>query len=430
MTSNRPRLFYGWLIVFVSAVGLFLGAPLAVFSFSVFFKSLVVNFHASRAAVSFAFSIFNVVGALWLPGTGMLIDRFGAKRVILVSTLLFGLILCSALWVGSGLWQLYLFFALLGIAMASGPAPVPYAVVISHWFDRHRGLALGVSMMGIGIGSIVVPMLAQRLIAMFGWRMAFAIFGAAVLLIPLPTIAALLQNDPAQRALQADGDAKIPGSSLPPQEKQGLSWHDIWHHPTFWILICTFSLAGAGVHGAVLHMSAIFTDRGVTAERAAIATSLVGAGALLGRLTSGYLLDRIFAPRVAILFYGATALGMAILSAGNIGNIALAASFLVGLGMGAEVETMGYMISRYFGLRAFGTAYGYAFGSYMLAGAAGVLLMGAGYDRFHSYAVPLAGFCGAMLLTLILLTRLGPYLYGVEAKPNQPIKPLEVPSTA
>jgi MFS family permease len=430
MNSKRPRLFYGWLIVFVSAVGLFLGAPLAVFSFSVFFKSLVVDFHASRAAVSFAFSLFNFVGALWLPATGALIDRFGAKRVILVSTLLFSLVLCSALWVGSGLWQLYLFFALLGIAMASGPAPVPYGVVISHWFDRHRGLALGLSMMGIGIGSIVVPMLAQRLVTMFGWRMAFAIFGVAVLLLPLPVITALLQNDPAQRALQADGDAKIPGSPLPPQNKPGLSWPEILHRPTFWVLICIFSLAGAGVHGAVLHMSAIFTDRGVTAEHAAIATSLVGAGALLGRVASGYLLDRIFAPRVAILFYGATALGMATLSARNIGNVALAASLLVGLGMGAEVETMGYMISRYFGLRAFGTAYGYAFGSYMLAGAAGVLLMGAGFDRFHSYTIPLAGFCAAMLLTLILLTRLGPYQYGVEAKPNHPIRPLEVPSSA
>jgi MFS family permease len=428
MTSKRPRLFYGWLIVFVSAVGLFLGAPLMVFSFSVFFKSLVLDFHASRAAVSFAFSLFNLVGAFWLPGTGVLIDRFGAKRVILVSTLLFGLILCSAWWVGSGLWQLYLLFAVLGIAMSSGPAPVPYGVVVSHWFDRHRGLALGLSMMGIGIGSIVVPMLAQRLITMFGWRMTFVIFGAAVLLLPLPVIAALLQNDPRQRGLRPDGDDSSPASQLPQQDKQGMTWHEIWHSSTFWIMICVFTLAGAGVHGAILHLSAIFTDRGVTAERAALATSLVGAGALFGRLCSGYLLDRLFAPRVAILFYAATTLGMAILSAGSIGNIALVASFLVGCGMGAEVETMGYMISRYFGLRAFGTAYGHAFGSYMLAGAAGVLLMGAGYDRFHSYAVPLAGFCGAMLLTLLLLTRLGPYRYGVEAESTPPIKPLEVPS--
>ncbi|MCU1251815.1 MAG: transporter [Edaphobacter sp.] len=428
MTSKRPRLFYGWLIVFVSAVGLFLGAPLMVFSFSVFFKSLVLDFHASRAAVSFAFSLFNFVGAFWLPGTGVLIDRFGAKRVILVSTLLFGLILCSAWWVGSGLWQLYLLFAVLGIAMSSGPAPVPYGVVVSHWFDRHRGLALGLSMMGIGIGSIVVPMLAQRLITMFGWRMTFVIFGAAVLLLPLPVIAALLQNDPRQRGLRPDGDDSSPASQLPQQDKQGMTWHEIWHSSTFWIMICVFTLAGAGVHGAILHLSAIFTDRGVTAERAALATSLVGAGALFGRLCSGYLLDRLFAPRVAILFYAATTLGMAILSAGSIGNLALVASFLVGCGMGAEVETMGYMISRYFGLRAFGTAYGHAFASYMLAGSAGVLLMGAGYDRFHSYAVPLAGFCGAMLLTLLLLTRLGPYRYGVEAESTPPIKPLEVPS--
>ena len=214
MISKQPRIFYGWLIVFLSALGLFLGAPLAVFSFSVFFKSLVVDFHASRAAVSFAFSLFNLVGALWLPGTGMLIDRFGAKRVILVSTLLFGLVLCSALWVGGGLWQLYLFYAVLGLAMASGPAPVPYGVVISHWFDRHRGLALGMSMMGIGIGSIVVPILAQRLITMFGWRMAFAIFGAAVLLLSLPVIAALLQNDPRQRGLEPDGDEKGPDVTI------------------------------------------------------------------------------------------------------------------------------------------------------------------------------------------------------------------------
>ena len=209
-----------------------------------------------------------------------------------------------------------------------------------------------------------------------------------------------------------------------------MTWHEIWHSPTFWILISIFSLAGACVHGAVLHISAIFTDRGVTPERAAIATSLVGIAVMLGRLASGYLLDRLFAPRVAILFYSATALGTAILCAGTAGTLSLVAAFLVGLGMGCEVESMAYMISRYFGLTAFGTAYGHAFGAFMLAGAAGVFLMGAGYDRFHSYTIPLAGLCGAMVLALLLLASLGPYRYGVEAKSTQPIEPLEVPSGA
>jgi MFS family permease len=425
---HRP--FYGWLIVFVSAVGLFLGAPLFVFSFGVFFKSLVLDFHASRAAVSFAFSLFNLVGALWLPCTGVLIDRFGAKRVILVSTLLYGLALCSAWWLGTGLWQLYLLFALLGVAMASGPAPVPYGVVISHWFNRHRGLALGLSMMGIGIGSVVVPILAQHLITSFGWRAALTIFGGAVLLLPLPVVAALLQNDPAQRGLQPDGDEKTPASTLLPQDQQGLSWHEIWHSQIFWVLITIFSLAGASVHGAVLHISAIFTDRGITAERAAMATSLVGAAVIAGRLSAGYLLDRLFAPRVAILFYSATALGIAILCTRTNGTLALIAAFLVGIGMGAEVESMGYMISRYFGLAAFGTAYGHAFAAFMIAGSAGVYLMGAGYDHFHSYTVPLAGLGAAMVLALVLLSRLGPYRYGVEAETIQPIKTMEVPSGA
>jgi MFS family permease len=431
MIGRRPRIFYGWLIVFVSAIGLFLGPPLMVFSFSVFFKSLVVDFHANRAAVSFAFSLFNAVGALLIPCIGMLIDRFGAKRVILLFTLLYGIGLCSALWVGSALWQLYLLFTALGVAMASGPSPVPYGVVISHWFNRYRGFALGLSMMGIGVGSVVVPILTQRLIASFGWRTAFAIFGGAVILLPLPVLAALLQNDPEQHGLLPDGDEKSPVSRVEPQEKQGLTWHEIWHSSAFWMLICIFSLAGASVHGAALHMSAIFTDRGVSATRAAVATSLVGIAVMLGRVTSGYLLDRLFAPRVAILFYSATALGIAILCGGSSGSLALVASFLIGLGMGAEVESMAYMMTRYFGLQSFGTAYGHAFGAFMLSGAAGVFLMGAGYDRFHSYTVPLAALGLAMVFALVLLARLGPYRYGVEEKPpHQPIKPIEVPSGA
>jgi MFS family permease len=428
MIRKQPRLFYGWLIVLVCAIGLFLGAPLMIFSFSVFFKPLVVDFHASRAGVSFAFSLFNTVGAFWLPGTGMLIDRFGAKRVVLVSTLVYGLILCCAPLVGSGLWQLYVLFTILGIAMSSGPAPVSHGVVISHWFDRHRGLALGLAMMGIGVGAVVVPIFTERLEAHFGWRMMFAIFGGATLLVPLPIMAILLQNDPKERGLRPDGDEGSPALHVAQADKQGLSWNEIWHSRTFWMMICIFTLAGASVHGAILHMFSIFTDRAISAERAALVTSLVGAAVMVGRLGSGLMLDHIFAPRVAIVFYGTAAVGMGILCAGIGGNVAFVAAFLVGLGMGAEVETMGYMISRYFGLRAFGTAYGHAFGAFMISGAAGVTLMGAGYDHFHSYAAPLAGFCAAMILVLILLTRLGPYAFGVEAETIPAMEPVQVPS--
>ena len=125
MTSKRPRIFYGWLIVFLSALGLFLGPPLMVFSFSVFFKSLVADFHASRASVSFAFSLFNFVGALWIPATGFLIDRLGAKRVILASTLLYGVVLCSALWVGAVCGSFIFFLQSSGSRWLAAPHPFP-----------------------------------------------------------------------------------------------------------------------------------------------------------------------------------------------------------------------------------------------------------------------------------------------------------------
>jgi len=421
---TRPRVFYGWLIVVVSALGLFFGAPLVVFSFSVFFKPLVEGFHASRAAVSFAFSVSNFIGALWLPFTGMLIDRFGAKRVIFVSTAVFGLVLCFALRIGSGIWQLYLFYSILGIAMAGGPSPVPFNAMVSHWFDRRRGLALGVSMSGIGLGSIIVPVLAQRLIAVYNWRTAFAIFGAAVLLLPTPAVAAFLKDDPAQLGLQPDGDTS-PASTRSPQTATGLTWHEIWREPTFWLLLCIFSLTGASVHGVALHLSAILTDRSVTPERSALAVSLIGVAVMLARLTSGYLMDFVFAPRVAILFYSATALGIAMLATGISGSLTLLAAFLAGLGMGCEVETMGYMVSRYFGLRAFGRAYGIAFGAFMTAGSAGVLLMGVAYDHFHSYTLMLAALATFIVVAILLLTRLGPYRFGIEPRLEPPMPPPE-----
>ncbi len=429
MSARRP-LFYGWFIVLVSAIGLFLGAPLLVFSFSIFFKPLVDTFHAGRAAVSLAFSLFNFIGALWLPATGVLIDRFGPKRVILISTIIFGAVLCSTLWVGASLWQLYLLFGVLGIAMSSGPAPVPYGAVISHWFDRRRGLALSLCMMGIGTGSMIVPFLSHRLINAYNWRIAFAIFGAAVLLLPTPAIALFLKDDPAQLGVHPDGDTKATAPCASTEHALGLTWPEIWHSSTFWLLISIFMLVGLCTMGCVLHLSAILTDRGITADHAALATSIVGAAILIGRLAPGYLMDIFFAPRVSMLFFGATSLGTAMLCTNIHGNLILLASFLIGLATGAEAETLGYMVSRYFGLRCFATSYGVAFGAFMTAGSLGVLIMGAAYDHFHSYTVPLIALTAAMLIAVTLLSFLGPYRFAAEPRPHEPPLPLELPAHA
>jgi MFS family permease len=383
---------------------------IVVLSFGVFFKPLSQYFHASRAAISLAFTLHGLVSAVCVPLIGRLIDCFGARRVILTGTSIFGLVLLSSGLVGASITYLYLFYLALGLVSGT-TSPVPYGVIVSRWFDRQRGLALGLMAFGLGLGAIAMPLVAQRLIATFGWRATYATFGCAALLISLPVVAAFLGEDPRQKGMWPDGIVPTQSVEHDKRHHEGLSWRDTWHHPTFWLLNCAFFLAGASMFACVLHMPALLTDRGVSSQGAAVASSVVGVALLIGRIGAGYLLDRIFAPRLAMLLFGGSAVGIALLLAGSMGKLALVGAFLVGVGMGAEVDIIAYLMSRYFGLRALGTAFGYGFGSYAFGGALGVLLMGVGFDLTHSYTVPLAGFFIAMVLAAGLMPRLGPYQY-------------------
>jgi MFS family permease len=392
-----------------------------VLAFGVFFKPLSQEYHAGRGAISFAFTLQNLAAALFAPLTGRLVDRFGARKVILPGTAIFGVMLLSSKMLGGKLWYFYVFLAVLGIIQGC-TSPVSYSVVVSHWFNRRRGLGLGLMMLGIGIGAIVVPFAAQRLIAMFGWRAAYATCGGAVLAIVLPIAAAFLRNDPKDKGLLPDGIAGAHENTKPTADVrtsvEGLTWQETWHSSTFWLLVSSFFLAGASVHACVLHMPALLTDRGVSAQTAAAASSVVGLALMIARVGTGYLLDRFFAPRLATFFFCVAAAGIAVLMFGAAARIALGAAFLIGMGMGAEGDIIAYSLSRYFGLKAFGTAYGYAFGAYVLAGALGTLLMGVGFDFTHAYTVPLAGFLVVMLTAAGLMTRLGPYRYAA-AQPHE-----------
>jgi MFS family permease len=413
MSNDRPRVFYGWWVVLTVALALFLGPPpIMVFSFGVFLKALSGEFHSGRAAVSLGFTLHNLAGALCAPLAGRLVDRFGGRRVILPSTAIFGTILLSSQFCSGKISQLYVFYLAAGM-IGSGAGPVVYGIVASHWFERRRGLALGLMMFGLGAGALVMPSLAQRLIAHFGWRGAYAAIGAAVLIISLPVMAVFLKDTPQRMGLLPDGTTRVRTPTVGEDLDQGLTWHDAWNTWTFWLLLCAFILVSASVQGCFIHMAAMLSDRGSTPEASALATSLVGAALLIGRVGTGYLLDRFFAPRIAALAFGAAAVGIALLWATSAIAPAFAAAFLVGLGLGAEVDIIAFLTSRYFGLRSFGVIYGFIFAGFGLAGGLGVYLMGAAFDVRGSYTLPLAAFFIATLVAVLLMSQLGPYRYRV-----------------
>ncbi|MFZ1034762.1 MAG: MFS transporter [Candidatus Acidiferrales bacterium] len=413
MSNDRPRVFYGWWVVLTVALALFLGPPpIMVFSFGVFLKALSGEFHSGRAAISLGFTLHNLAGALCAPLAGRLVDRFGARRVILPSTAIFGTILLSSQLCSGKISQLYVFYLAAGM-IGSGAGPVVYGSVASQGFDKRRGLALGLMMFGLGAGALVMPLLAQRLIAHFGWRIAYATIGATALIISLPVLAVFLKDTPEQMGLLPDGTTRVSTPTAGEAHDQGLTWHDAWNNCTFWLLLCAFILVSASVQGCFIHMAAMLSDRGSTPEAAALATSLVGAALLIGRVGTGYLLDRFFAPRIAALIFGAAAVGIALLWATSAIAPAFAAAFLVGLGLGAEVDIIAFLTSRYFGLRSFGVIYGFIFAGFGLAGGLGAYLMGAGFDVRGSYDLPLAAFFIATLVAVLLMIQLGPYPYRV-----------------
>lgn len=427
MIQKGKPLYYGWWIAAAAAIGTGLGGPpILVFCFPVFLKALTHEFHASRSAISLAFTLHNVASALAAPFVGRLLDRIGVRKFIVGGTLLLALLLIGNSFITVSVAGIYAFNILGGI-FGQGSGPIPYSKAVSNWFDRYRGTALALMMVGLGSSAMVMPSIVQRIISMMSWRAAYALYGGAIFLIALPVLAAAMKDTPAELGLFPDGSVVPPSVNV--EGPEGLTLQEARRSGTFWLLIAAVVLLSSSVHACVMHLAAMLTDEGMSAQTAALASSMAGLGLLGGRVITGFLLDRYFGARVAMCFSASAVLGAVLLLITRSGSIPFLAAFCIGLGMGAEGDLIAYLTSRYFGLRSFGEIYGFIFGSFVLAGASGAFLMGFGFDRTGSYTAPLIGFVVAIFAAIVLFSRLGPYRY-VVVTPFAEIESLQRGATA
>ncbi len=414
--QTHQKIFYGWWVVGAAGIGSFMSyGPIIAFTFGVFIKPLSEEFGWSRTDISlgFSFSLFMLSGMA--PIVGRLVDRFGARKVIIPSVLVFGSGVASLALLSASLWHFYAMYILLGL-VSVGAATLPYLTVVSQWFDKQRGLALGLAMVGMGLGTFVMPALAQGLIDSVGWRSAYVVLGLMVMGVTIPVVAPFLKETPALMGLQPDGAEPIPTITRHPhRETQGMSSQEAWHGVTFWFIFTAFFFMSVSVHGCLIHLVPMLTDLGLSAQNAALATSFLGGALLIGRVGAGYLLDRFTASSVAVGFLAGAALGVFLLWSEAIGGLAFAAAILIGFGVGAETDLMPYVVSRYFGLRAFGEILGWVLMAWGIGGVTGPFLMGVGFDATGSYSVVLAAFMGANVIAAGLMARLGPYRFGEPA---------------
>ena len=388
--------YYGWRVVLAACLGVMAGfGSLFVYTFAVFVKPLGAEFGWSREAISRGFAIAAVTVGLCSPLLGRWIDRFGPRRIILPCMTVFGCGMASLALLRSTVWQFYATCFVLGL-VGNGAAHLAYSRSISTWFQRRLGTALAFVMVGAGLGAMILPVLAQTIISRAGWRAAYLSLGCVALLLGLPLSWLYVRDRTELRRPSANRDS-VPIASAP-VEHFGMTWQQGLGSFAFWIIVTVLCVSSISMNGAITQMSALLTDRGITAGRAALCASVLGGSSVLGRIGVGWLLDRFFGGRVAFVISLTTASGIFLLARANSFSIGCVAAALIGIGAGGEAAITPYLLTGYFGLRGFSTLYGITWTFYAAAAAIGPVILGRAFDSTGSYASLLVILAAALAL--------------------------------
>ena len=407
----------GWRVVLAGFFGVMVSfAAIVPYTFGLFIKPLATSFGWHREATSAGFSIAALTVAAASPGLGFLLDRFHPRRIILPCIAVFSAAYASLTWLTPHLLHFYLAFFLIGL-VGNGTAYIGYSRAISTWFNRRRGFALAIMLAGSALGAMLLPVLAQAAISHFGWRTAYLLLGLLAFAVGFPLTAVFVRERPA-----AHQDQHVSTERGEPVAKALVT-------PAFWIIALTVCLYAISVNGAIAHLSALLTDRGVSAAGAAWSVAIIGATGLIGRLLTGLFLDRFFGPRVSQIMLLMTVLGIVLLSVADTLTAGLVAAGFIGFSMGSEGDITPYLLGRYFGLKRFSTLYALTWTTYAVGGATGPILVGRVFDAVGSYR--------PLTIQLLALPALIPCLlmfalprYNCASTESQPIPILPDPQPA
>ena len=378
--------YYGWRVVLAACFGVMAGfGSLFVYTFAVFVKPLSAQFGWNREAVSLGFGLAAVTLGVVSPLLGRWIDRFGPRRIILPCMTVYCVAIISLAFLRSQLWQFYVICILLGL-VGNGAAHLAFSRSISSWFQRRLGTALAFVMVGAGLGALILPVIAQAIISRSGWRAAYFSLGCLALLLGLPL---------SWRYIFERGEIR---RETAPVSHSGQTWQQGLRSFAFWIIVAILFVSSISMNGAITQLSALLTDRGITPGDAALCVSMIGGSSVLGRIGVGWLLDRFFGARVALVVNLITAAGIFLLAHASSFPAGCLAAALIGIGAGGEAAITPYLLTRYFGLRSFSTLYGLTWTFYAAAGAIGPVILGRAFDLTGSYTSLLVVLAVALAL--------------------------------
>lgn len=392
----------GWRVLLASSLGTAAGmSGIPFYTFGVFVVPLTLAFGWTRGQTSGAASCFIVGTAITAPLIGSLIDRIGARTVALVSLFALSLGYAALTQLTDNLYMFYAAWLLIAL-IGGGTTPVVWTRTIIMWFDRSRGLALGLTLAGSGLAAIFGPVLGTKLIQAYGWQGGFLGIGAFILFVALPIVAFLLKERVPAPAATAETASHVV------EQVTGFTFAEAVRTVAYWKIAIGFILIAGAVGGIIINVVPLLIDRGLTATQAAGVAGTLGIAVLTGRIGVGLLLDRFPASAVAGLLFSITALGCVMLTIEGAPVWMLMVSVItLGLAAAAEVDLVAFLVSRHFGMKAYGRIYGSQLTTFYAGAAIGPLLIGAAYDHFGNYDVVLYAVASTLVLGAIVLGTLG-----------------------
>jgi MFS family permease len=380
--------FYGWWIVGSSFVILFVTVGIGLYVPPVFLIPLQEHFGWSRAAIATGSAIAAIVSGIVSPLVGVWIDRYGSRTVMTAGALLMGgaFALFSLM---DSLWELYAFNMLAAVGITC-VAWIPNQTLISNWFERRRGLAMGIALTGIGFGGLLMAPCAALLIARLGWRLAFAALSAFILVVVVTAVLAVVRSRPGDMGLLPDGEitsAVRAGASAGREVGAGFDLPQALKTRAFWVLSVGNFLGVFASLSIVGHLVACLRDAGFESHVAAASLGLAVGVSVVGRVLVGFLADRLSKRNMAS---GASALcAVAPLLLLSVRSVGALPAFVItfGLGLGGVAVMIPLLVGECFGLLAFGKILGVIMISGTLGGAAGPVLTGRIFDVTGSYSL-------------------------------------------
>lgn len=401
----KTKLFYGWVVL---AAMLVFGTTIwgVYYSYGVFFKSLQSEFNLSRAATSSVFSAQMVLGCGFAILMGWVLDRYGPKIVVFAMGLFtgLGLVLTSQT---NSLWQLFITYSLL-LSIGTSAIYVVVVAIVSRWFDKKRGLAVGIGITGGGLGPVIMAPLASVLISNFDWRMAYLVIGGIAWVAVIP-LSRLLKKDPYEIGVLPDGaksgsrDIKQEASVHPAH----LSVSQASRTRSFWLFIVARLIIAASYLLITNHIVAHATDRGISIGQAVTIISMIGGASIAGRVLTGVVSDKIgskLASTICTLLQGGAML--LLLRPEDLRTFYLFAS-IFGFGYGGLMAAMGALTGDIFGIGNIGAIMGVLGIGWSAGAALGPFLGGLIFDINNSYFLAFLMGAVAMFIAalLIALTR-------------------------